>query len=127
MRILLPIWLLQAIAAVVVLAAGSIALRAESLLKNLDDGSLDYSSSEIDYASDAFRLRGLILIVFAAVTLLLDVVEAILAACHVLSPLLLLVSQCVKLPIWSCFLILTFMGIAHGASAWTVIIALVLL
>ncbi|GAB7359362.1 hypothetical protein MBLNU230_g6013t1 [Neophaeotheca triangularis] len=119
-RVLLPIWIPQIIGAFFALAIGVIAIHAAALLQDHQDAD-DYS-----HEISIVQLAGGLVVAFASTTLLLCFLEIGLAARHVLHPAVLLGFQCVKLPLWSYYLVAHFISVATGGAGWPVVLAMVL-
>jgi hypothetical protein len=118
---LVPIWILQCIASgVFMVAAGLIIAAAAYVKQNDSDLDLDYdyhgySAKElVDYAA----VTGGVIFAFAICTIIFDIVECVLYARRVLSPVTVLVTSTLKLLAWGAYLILAIISAVRGSVGW---------
>lgn len=68
-----------------------------------------------------------VFVAVAAFSIILDVVEIIKYARHSLSPLFFLISNCIKMAIWTVYFVISLIGIIQGSGGLGFFVALVLL
>ncbi|KAH6657171.1 hypothetical protein BKA67DRAFT_532398 [Truncatella angustata] len=130
-RQLVPCWVLQCIAAGIFMIAAGMILAAAAYVKN-KDSQLDLS--DYNYygynASDLVRfaaITGGVIMGFAICTIVFDIVECILYARRVLSPVALLVLACLKFLAWGVYFILAIISATRGSVGWLdILLSLVL-
>jgi hypothetical protein len=121
-RQLVPCWILQCIAAGIFMIAAGLLIAAASYIKNNED-ELDLSDyNYYGYSSDelityAAALGGVIF-GLSICTIVFDIVECVLYARRVLSPVALLVLAVLKTLAWGAFLVLVIISAAKGSVSW---------
>lgn len=122
-RVLIPLWLIQ-IAACIILAIAS-ALVLWVVNDAQDTG--EFKKQNLDGLGTAVNALAATILTVAIFTILMDIVEIILAAIHRLKPVTNLVLQCIKLVIWTVFFILTIIAAAKAnAGGLSIFLQLVL-
>ncbi|ETS82011.1 hypothetical protein PFICI_07013 [Pestalotiopsis fici W106-1] len=118
-RQLVPCWILQCLAAGVFLIASGLLLAAAAYVKknetDLDYSYYGYSTDQLlTYAAAA----GSVILVFSVCTIVFDIVECVLYARRVLSPVALLVLAVLKTAAWGAYFILAIVSAAQGSASW---------
>lgn len=121
-RQLVPCWILQCIASgIFMIAAGLLIAAAAYIKKNEGDVDLSnysyYGYSASDLATYA-GVTGGVIFGLALFTMIFDIVEAVLYARRVLSPVLLLVFACLKTLAWGAYFVLSIISAVRGSVGW---------
>lgn len=119
-RQLVPCWVLQCIAAGVFAVAAGLLLAAAAYVKKNDAGLNDdyYYGYSADQLVQYAAISGGVVMALAIATIVFDIVECILYARRVLSPVTLLVLACLKTLAWGAYFILAIISAAQGSVAW---------
>lgn len=118
-RQLVPIWILQCLAAgVFAIAAGLLLAAAAYVKENKQDLDYSYYGYSTDQLITYAAATGSVILIFAICTIVFDIVECVLYARRVLSPVALLVLAVLKTAAWGAYLILAIVSAAQGNAGW---------
>lgn len=116
-RQLLPLWILQVLAAGIYVLVAALLLAAARYVKSHPSsfGSSYYGYSESQLISYA-NITGGVILALASLTIIFDIIEAVLYAKRNLNPVVLLVFACFKTGVWGFFFITILVSLARGTG-----------
>ncbi|KAI0171568.1 hypothetical protein BJ166DRAFT_623040 [Pestalotiopsis sp. NC0098] len=119
-RQLVPCWVLQCLAAGVFLIAAGLLLAAAAYVRENEDDVSDYTyyGYNLDQLLTYAAATGSVILVFSVCTIVFDIVECVLYARRVLSPVALLVLAVLKTAAWGAYFILSIVSAAGGSVSW---------
>jgi hypothetical protein len=118
-RQLVPCWVLQCLASGIFLIAAGLLIAAAAYIKNHDvDSDYRYYGYSADELANYAAAAGAITFVFGFATIIIDIIEAVLYARRVLSPVVLLVFAVLKTLAWGIYFVLAIISAARGSVSW---------
>ena len=123
-RVCIPLWVIQLLVYLIYAGASGVALWAVDAAE--DRGYLD--DDKYDGVAQTLNIGAAVSLALSVFTIVLVIVEIILAAVHKLKPVANIVFQVIKSLIWSAWFILTIVSVANGgATGLNIFLSLVLL